>query len=130
MALSEEDWKLLEQMEKDLSGDEHLADLNMMAPRSSGGAKKKHAPRRVAAGAVLAVTGMTISLLGISLAHLWIAVLAGVVGFTFMVVGLLLAAIPTVEADRIETAMGRDRRVSRGPSFMDRQQDKWDQRHR
>nr|MDK8533720.1 DUF3040 domain-containing protein [Gleimia europaea] len=125
MALSDQERQILEQMEREL----RIQDPDLASTMSSQSApkairvRKTYSPRRVATGIVLAVVGLILPLVGISIGPTWLAVLLGVVGFALMLFGVLMIAIPT-EAGGASPGEA----VKSKSNFMDRQQEKWDQR--
>lgn len=123
MALSEQDRQILEQLERELRReDPHLASTLSSQRRAPASGKKSYSPRRVGAGVALALAGLVFPIVGISSGHLWITVLLGVIGFALMLTGVLFIAVPTVDG-------GASSRSSRSrSSFMERQQQKWDER--
>jgi predicted lysophospholipase L1 biosynthesis ABC-type transport system permease subunit len=86
------------------------------APASGG----RLDPRRVAAGAVLAVAGLGVVLAGVAIGYSIWSILLGILGFAMMVGGVMLA---------LHTDGGRRSRRGGGWSrFVARQEDRWDKR--
>ncbi|EPD30575.1 DUF3040 domain-containing protein [Gleimia europaea] len=125
MALSDQERQILEQMEREL----RIQDPDLASTMSSQPAPKairehkSYSPRRVATGIVIAVVGLILPLVGISVGPTWLAVLLGVAGFALMLVGVLMIAVPTEQGG---TSQGKS--VKSKSDFMTRQQQKWDQR--
>ncbi|MDO5728901.1 MAG: DUF3040 domain-containing protein [Actinomycetaceae bacterium] len=123
MALSEQDRQILEQLERELRReDPHLASTLSSQHRTPVRGKKSYSPRRVGLGVALALAGLVLPIVGISIGLLWVTVLLGVAGFALMVTGVLFIAVPTVENG------GVTRPSKPQSSFMERQQQKWDER--
>ncbi|MDO5034657.1 MAG: DUF3040 domain-containing protein [Actinomycetaceae bacterium] len=125
MALSEQERQILEQMERELRiQDPELASTMSAQPvRTPRTNRKAYSPRRVATGIVIAVVGLIFPLVGISSGITWLAVLLGVVGFGLMLVGILMITIPTESRGVAKQSQPRG-------GFMERQQQKWDERNR
>ncbi|MDO5048961.1 MAG: DUF3040 domain-containing protein [Actinomycetaceae bacterium] len=127
MALSEQERQILEQMERELrKEDPDLAStMSTQVQRPQRVGRKSYSPRRVATGIVIAVIGLILPLVGITIGITWLAVVLGALGFGLMLAGVLMIAIPTLPGDKVAPAKMRDT-----SSFMERQQRKWDERRR
>lgn len=126
MALSEQERQILDQMERELRiQDPDLAStMSIESSRPERPARKGYSPRRVAAGIVIAVVGLILPLVAISIGIMWLTILMGAVGFALMLAGVLMVAVPTEKS----TSLKKASRPS--GSFMDRQQQKWEERKR
>lgn len=128
MALSEHEKEVLQQMEDDLRrADPDLAStLSASSQKSpstpSGGGRLD--PRRVAAGSALAVCGLGVVLVGVTVGSSIWSVVVGVLGFAMMVGGVMLA----LHTDRSRGSSGRRRRPSGWSGFIAGQEDRWDHR--
>jgi len=96
-----------------------MSAQNDTQPPSSGGRLN---PRRVAAGSVLAVAGLGVILVGVTVGSSIWTIVVGVIGFVMMVGGVMLAL--HTDKDRGRT----DRRPSGWSGFIADQQDRWDSR--
>lgn len=116
MPLSEHEQRLLEQLEKQLHEDHRFAST-MKSSSGPGG----YSTRNIAIGALVAVVGIIVLLLGIS--SQLIAV--GVVGFVVMCAGVYVA----VSKSPFGRLGGKGEKPAKGKSgFMADLESKWDQR--
>ena len=129
MPLSEHEQQLLEQMEQAL-----YAEDPKFASQMQGAGARAAARRRMVIGIVGAITGLALVLGGVT-TQLWVL---GAVGFAVMVASVAFAVTPkrrtklgTVQPDgtvrRPSTAPKP--KSSRGGSFMDRMEQRWERRH-
>lgn len=121
MPLSEQEQRLLDEMERHLMGKD--ADV-VTAPRE--GQTLNY--RNLVYGAVLVLLGIGGVLIGVSSG----LIVVGVLGFVVMVAGAVLAFAPGRGAGRAAAATPRGAtppRPSSSSSFMDRMNDRWDRRH-
>ena len=141
MPLSEHEQKLLEQMERALYAEDPKFASSMKGQRRAGPPKK-----RVVVGLCLALLGLACVVAGVSLELIWL----GGVGFAVMVAGVAWASGVGGgggECTLTDTSTGRSRKTGRGGrggrgprprrapapgqgSFMQRQEDRWDERRR
>ena len=139
MPLSEHEQKLLEQMERALYAEDPKFASSMKGQRRAGPPKK-----RVVVGLCVAIIGLACVVAGVSLELIWL----GGVGFAVMVAGVAWASgVGGSRPTLTDTDTGRSRRAGRpgrtsrkggsrraaGPgqgSFMQRQEDRWDERRR
>ena len=129
--LSEHEQKLLEQMERALYAEDPKFASSMQGQRRSGPPRQ-----RVVAGACVALLGLACIVAGVSLELIWL----GGVGFAVMVAGVAWASgLGGAKATLTDTATGTTRRTGsarRGSSqprsgrFMQRMEDRWDERRR
>jgi len=113
MPLSEHEQRLLDEMERNLYGG------NPDVVQTPSGATKPHA-QSVAIGAVLAVAGVIVLVMGVVTQ----LILVGILGFVAMFAGVLLAT------RRRKLAHGERARESKPQrsSFMQRMEERWDNR--
>ena len=113
MPLSEHEQRLLDEMERNLYG--HDADVTSTAfvgmPRPNY--------RAIVLGVILALAGLGGLLAGV-MTHM---ILVGIAGFVVMFVGVLVAAKPGAPA-----AASDKKPRSTGSSFMQRMEQRWDER--
>lgn len=116
MGLSEYDKKVLEQLERDLTG----ADDSFARKLNPGKVKTSNSAAKVIAGALVAVSGMSLLVFG-AIAHL---VIFGVAGFLIALAGLLVASANPVSK---AASVGKSaQRPAKNPgSFFE---NRWDQR--
>ncbi|MDR2257284.1 MAG: DUF3040 domain-containing protein [Arthrobacter sp.] len=87
MPLSEHEQRLLEEMEKQLHADPQFAD-SLRKAESAG----RYSTRNIAIGLLIAVAGLAVVLVGISLSSMAvIGIVVGVLGFFLMCFGVYLA---------------------------------------
>lgn len=120
MPLSEQEQRLLEEMERSL----YQNDADFVATVSQ---------RRGRPNYTLLVVGVLVAVLGIAALIVGVVVrqpLVGVAGFVVMFVGALLAfSPPRKPAGPVPTASGRARKPNQqSGSFMDRLNERWDRR--
>jgi hypothetical protein len=119
MPLSEQEQRLLEEMERSL----YQNDADFVATVS---------PRRGKTNYTVLVLGILIGVLGIATLVTGVVVrqpLVGVLGFAIMFVGVLLAVAPPRRADPAAPAPATSaKRKTRSGGFMDNLNDRWDKR--
>ena len=119
MPLSEQEQRLLEEMERSL----YQNDADFVATVS---------PRRGRPNYTVVVVGVLIAVVGIALLVSGVIIqqpLVGVLGFVVMFVGVLLAvAPPRRDAGAEATASPRARQRAGGSRFMENLNDRWDRR--
>jgi hypothetical protein len=124
MPLSEQEQRLLEEMERSL----YHNDADFVA--SVGVTRLRPNYRSIVIGVLLAVAGIGALVAGVALQQLWL----GIVGFALMFAGVLIAITPgksvrgfsgppcSEEAGRSSTPASSEQ------GFMDRMNDRWDRR--
>ncbi|WP_022883888.1 DUF3040 domain-containing protein [Glaciibacter superstes] len=122
MPLSEQEQRLLEEMERSL----YHNDADFVA--TVGATRLRPNYRSIALGVLLAVVGIATLIAGVALQQLWL----GIVGFVVMFGGVLLALTPTRSLRR-SAPSGRETPAGPRPGpqdsgFMDRLNDRWDRR--
>ncbi|MDH6237231.1 DUF3040 domain-containing protein [Cryobacterium sp. CG_9.6] len=124
MPLSEQEQRLLEEMERSL----YHNDADFVA--SVGVSRLRPNYRSIAIGVLLAVLGIVALIAGVALQMLWI----GIVGFVVMFTGVLLALSPG-KAMKGMSGMPPAPEPGRRPApgrtdqgFMDRLNERWDRR--
>jgi len=119
MPLSEQEQRLLEEMERSL----YQNDADFVATVS---------PRRGRPNYTIVVVGVLVAVLGIGLLVTGVIIqqpLVGVLGFAVMFVGVLLAvAPPRRDAGEPATSSRTAARSGGGSRFMDTLNDRWDRR--
>lgn len=120
MPLSEQEQRLLEEMERSL----YQNDADFVATVS---------PRRGKTNYTVLVFGILIAVLGIATLVTGVVVrqpLVGVLGFAIMFVGVLLAVAPPRRAEHASSAQpaAAKRKPARSGGFMDNLNDRWDKR--
>lgn len=133
MPLSDEERAILEQMEQELRRDDPKFANTMSAAHREHPAPhlpKQWVPRRVAAGIIMVVVGQIIMLGGISLPHLWMTIVVGVIGFAIMLGGVLYALARQPASSNNFSRRPRGSGNGGGESFMERQERLWDENHR
>ena len=122
MPLSEQEQRLLEEMERNL----YRNDADFV--HAVGGVRGRRPNyRAIVLGVLLAVAGVGALIAGVALQLL----IVGVIGFALMFAGVLVAITPSkrgglAAAPAEPTAPSKSRRSSGG--FMDRLNDRWDRR--
>lgn len=121
MPLSEQEQRLLDEMERHLMGND--ADV-VSAPQDG----RTISYRNIVYGAILVLVGLGGLIAGVSIP----LVVVGVIGFIAMLAGVILAVTP-VRATGKESSDHPRPATQRGPSsssssFMDRMNDRWDKR--
>jgi len=122
MPLSEQEQRLLEEMERNL----YRNDADFV--HAVGGVRGRRPNyRAIVLGVLLAVAGVGALIAGVALQLL----IVGIIGFAFMFAGVLIAITPSkrgaVTAAPSEPTMSSKARRSSG-GFMDRLNDRWDRR--
>ena len=125
MPLSEQEQRLLDEMERSL----YHNDADFVA--SVGATRLRPNYRSIALGILLAVAGICGLIAGVALQMLWI----GIVGFAMMFAGVLVALSPSKSTRHFaKGAAGTPRapkpQQKQGGGFMDRLNDRWDNRQR
>jgi len=124
MPLSEQEQRLLEEMERSL----YHNDADFVA--SVGVSRLRPNYRSIAIGVLLAVLGIVALIAGVALQLLWL----GIVGFAVMFTGVLLALSPGTSIKGLKGAPSAGpsgRRPGQGRTdqgFMDRLNERWDRR--
>ena len=124
MPLSEQEQRLLEEMERSL----YHNDADFVA--SVGVSRLRPNYRSIAIGVLLAVLGIVALIAGVALQLLWL----GIVGFAVMFTGVLLALSPGASIKGLKGSSSADpsaRRSGQGRTdqgFMDRLNERWDRR--
>jgi hypothetical protein len=128
--LSEHEQQLLEQMEQAL-----YAEDPKFASQMQGAGARAAARRRMAVGVVGAIVGLAVVIVGVQ-TQLWVV---GAVGFAVMVASVAFALTPQRRKTKLGAVQpdGSIRRPStspkskssRGGSFMDRMEQRWERRH-
>ncbi|WP_144759476.1 DUF3040 domain-containing protein [Curtobacterium sp. 9128] len=124
MPLSEQEQRLLEEMERSLYQND--SDFVARVTRRQG----RPTYTSITLGVLGALAGVAVVILGLVLRQ----PLIGVVGFVVMLAGVLFALRPGMRAPRSgqaprTTSSGGARRPSSGGSFMDRMNNRWDKRN-
>jgi hypothetical protein len=122
MPLSEQEQRLLEEMERNL----YRNDADFV--HAVGGVRGRRPNyRAIVLGVLLAVAGVGALIAGVALQLL----IVGIIGFALMFAGVLIAITPSkrgaVSAVPTEPAAAQKSRRSSG-GFMDRLNDRWDRR--
>lgn len=125
MALSEQEQRLLDEMERSL----YQSDADFMSTAPSG--TPSISARAITTAVLIVAVSLGIVIAGIALR----LPLVGLIGFVVMVVGLAWAFSGSHEEPEdvaAASAPGRLRQPARGASggFMDRLEDRWEQRRR
>lgn len=122
MPLSEQEQRLLEEMERSL----YHNDADFVA--TVGASRLRPNYRSIALGVLLAVAGIVALIAGVALNQLWL----GIVGFAVMFTGVLVALSPTRSGRRAASQRPAAPRAAKSGStdqgFMDRLNDRWDRR--
>lgn len=117
MALSEREQQVLRDLEEQL----HVEDPSLAHSMGRAEASRRRAsPRHVGAGAALVLVGLAFVIGGVAVGHSLVSILLGVAGFGVAVWGV------TLMLTRAESVGSRG--TPAGPSFMDRQSERWDRR--
>jgi len=125
MPLSEQEQRLLEEMERSL----YQNDSDFVARVTKRQGRPTYTS--ITLGVLGALAGVAVIVVGIMIRQPSV----GVVGFVLMLAGVLFALRPGVGAasggrgPRTPTATGGSARGSSGGSFMDRMNDRWDKRN-
>jgi|SRR5680860_249211 len=125
MPLSEQEQRLLEEMERSL----YHNDVDFVS--TAGVSRLRPNYRSVVLGVLLAVAGIGALIAGVALQLLWL----GVLGFVIMFAGVLIAITPgnTARGDSggasaDSAGPGPRQRAGTNKGFMDRLNDRWDRR--
>lgn len=120
MPLSEQEQRLLEEMERSL----YQNDADFVATASQR--KGRTSYTMIAVGVLVAVLGIATLIAGVVVRQ----PLVGVLGFAVMFVGVLLAIAPPRRSGSAEmpSASPSAKRRSSGSGFMDSLNDRWDRR--
>ena len=116
MPLSEQEQRLLEEMERSL----YQNDADFVAPVGRGRTNFTF----VAVGVLVAVVGIAVLVTGVVVRQ----PLAGILGFVVMFGGVLLAATPRKSGSASTTQDPRRARAGGSRSFMENLEDRWDRR--
>lgn len=121
MPLSDHEQRLLDEMEKQLSDDPQFAS-SLRKVESAG----RFSTRNIALGLLVAVVGLVLVLVGVSLNRLAIVgIIVGVVGFIAMCLGVYMAF-----SKRAPSADSPAESKSQRSSYMQRLEQQWEERHR
>ncbi|ASD21984.1 putative lipid-binding transport protein (Tim44 family) [Cryobacterium sp. MP_3.1] len=121
MPLSEQEQRLLEEMERSL----YHNDAEFVA--SVGGTRLRPNYRSIVLGVLAGVVGIATLVAGVAVQQLWL----GIVGFIIMFGGVLLAITPGRTARATRPSSSQPRRPAQARSqqgFMDKLNDRWDRR--
>ena len=121
MPLSEQEQRLLEEMERSL----YHNDAEFVA--SVGGTRLRPNYRSIVLGVLAGVVGIATLVAGVAVQQLWL----GIVGFIIMFGGVLLAVTPGRTARATRPSPGQARRPAQARNqqgFMDKLNDRWDRR--
>ncbi|TFD33123.1 DUF3040 domain-containing protein [Cryobacterium cryoconiti] len=120
MPLSEQEQRLLEEMERGL----YHNDADFVA--NVGGTSLRPNYRSISLGVLAAVAGIGALIAGVAIQQLWL----GVLGFIIMFAGVLIATTPSKNAKRMSAAPRARPTQQRSPDrgFMDRMNERWDRR--
>jgi predicted lipid-binding transport protein (Tim44 family) len=120
MPLSEQEQRLLEEMERGL----YHNDADFVA--NVGGTSLRPNYRSISLGVLAAVAGIGGLIAGVAIQQLWL----GVLGFIIMFAGVLIATTPSKNAKRMSAAPRSRPTQQRSPDrgFMDRMNERWDRR--
>jgi len=121
MPLSEQEQRLLEEMERSL----YHNDAEFVA--SVGGTRLRPNYRSIVLGVLAGVVGIATLVAGVAVQQLWL----GIIGFIIMFGGVLLAITPgrTARATKPSSTQSRRPAPARNQQgFMDKLNDRWDRR--
>lgn len=123
MALSEHEQRLLDQLEQQLHADDpkFASSMASSTPRSMS-------TRRIVIGALMAVAGILILLLGVANQ----IILVGVAGFLVMGAGVYFATNRSKDSEAAPMSRGATKTapVNRSGGFLSTLEEKWDERKR
>ncbi|KAA9143462.1 DUF3040 domain-containing protein [Microbacterium lushaniae] len=120
MPLSEQEQRLLDEMER------HLMRNDADVVTAPGNALSY---RNIVYGTILVLVGLGGLIFGVTVGMNTLGVILGVVGFAVMLGGVILAVTPMRGASPARPSTSRPQATpSRGASFMDRMNDRWDRR--
>jgi hypothetical protein len=121
MPLSEQEQRLLEEMERSL----YHNDADFVATVGASHLRPNY--RSIALGVLIAVAGIAGLIAGVALQQLWL----GIVGFAVMFTGVLIAVSPgktLKHPGRAGRSGSSSPRGSSGDGFMNRLNERWDRR--
>ncbi len=119
MPLSEQEQRLLEEMERGL----YHNDADFVS--TVGGSPLRPNYRSIAIGVLAAVAGIGGLIAGVAVQQLWI----GILGFIVMFAGVLIATTPGKSARRMGAPpLDRPAQRAADKGFMDRLNERWDRR--
>jgi hypothetical protein len=121
MPLSEQEQRLLEEMERSL----YHNDAEFVA--SVGGTRLRPNYRSIVLGVLAGIAGIAALVAGVAIQQLWL----GILGFVIMFAGVLLAITPgrTARATKqASTPPPRPNQTRPEQGFMDKLNDRWDRR--
>lgn len=132
MALSEQEQRLLDEMERNL----YSKDADFVSTGGAGRGRPSY--RNISIGAVVAVVGIGVLILAVALASGVLSIALGVAGFIVMFAGVIIALTPSKKLPRKlapeqffqpagKPAQGAAPQ-QRAAGFMDRMNDRWDKR--
>jgi hypothetical protein len=118
MPLSEQEQRLLDEMERHLMHN----DADVVSAPTDG---RTISYRNVVYGSITVLAGLGLLVLGVAIPQ----IIVGVVGFVFMVGGVILAVRTTrAVPDAAPRSEGARPEAKSSASFMDRMNDRWDRR--
>ena len=119
MALSDYEKQVLEEMEAQF-GSQPASFNDHSRPNANGEQQTgRLSPRKVAVGALMIIAGLLVLIAAVSLGYSAISLIVGVAGFLLMVGGAWYALTAKGSSSSSDQKHG---------SFMERQQEQWDQR--
>lgn len=121
MPLSEQEQRLLEEMERSL----YHNDADFVA--SVGVSRLRPNYRSISLGVLIAVAGIVALIAGVAAQLLWL----GILGFVVMFTGVLVAITPGKSVRNVSGASAPGRRPAKtggGAGLMDRLNERWDRR--
>lgn len=120
MALSEHEQRLLEEMERNLYDNE--ADVLT----TLGATRRAPNYTAIAVGVVVAVLGLALMIVGVSVSLTWL----GILGFVVLFAGVMVAlTIPGPEINSSSSSSSGSS-SAKGKSLMDQLNDRWERRQR
>lgn len=122
MPLSEQEQKLLDEMERSL----YHNDADYVA--TVGGGKGGPNYTAIVLGALAVITGIIVLLIGVSVRQPPVGVLIGVLGFALMFGGALFAIAPPRRFRRGESLSAASPRAPKSAGFMDTMSERWERR--
>ena len=118
MPLSEHEQRLLDEMERNL----YQNDADFVEPVAARG---RYDVAMLTVGALIAVVGLGLVLLGVIIQQPFV----GVLGFVVMLVGVLVAMRRARSGDESAPSQpGKPTATAAAPGFMDRLEDRWQRR--
>lgn len=138
MALSDREKEVLAQMEAQLRGEDPVLVDSLAGNKDDDEPAKpsvKAGPRAWAVAICIAIIGLIVLLVGLGITVRWLGTLVGISGFLLMLGGLLLPFSERVVRllggpNKLSPKPNAPKRTKKSGGFMDRQADKWDERHR